>query len=127
MQETQKLIIIDDEKDLLDLMAYNFSRKGYEVFTFSHAQRAWDFLEETRPDLILCDWMMPEISGLDFCKRVKGNLQMADIPFVMFTCRSEKSAEQQALAEGVSAFIRKPIPIPELVNKVSHIFQLQAP
>lgn len=121
MDKLQKLVIIDDEEDLLELMEYHFEREGFEVHAFDRARPAWDFMTETRPDMILCDWMMPEMSGIEFCNKVKSNLSLADIPFVMVTCRSEKSAMQKALAEGVSAFIRKPIRLPELVRQVSYL------
>ena len=81
---------------------------------------------EVRPDMILCDWMMPEMSGIDFCRMVKGNLVLSDIPFVMVTCRSENSAVQKALAEGVSDYIKKPILMPELVSRIDHLFNLRA-
>ena len=126
MEESQKLVIIDDEEDLLDLMEYHFKKKGYEVFAFESANKAWEFMGEVRPDMILCDWMMPEMSGIDFCRMVKGNLVLSDIPFVMVTCRSEKSAVQKALAEGVSDYIKKPILMPELVSRIDNLFNLRA-
>jgi len=125
MHNTRKLIIIDDEEDLLDLMEYHFEREGYEVHAFDRATSAWEFMSNIRPDIILCDWMMPEMTGIDFCKKVKSNLSLADIPFVMVTCRSEKSAMQTALSEGASAFIRKPILMPDLVKQISEVVSLK--
>ncbi|MEM6800658.1 MAG: response regulator [Bacteroidota bacterium] len=126
MQDSQKLVIIDDEEDLLDLMEYHFTKEGYEVYAFERANEAWEFMGKQRPDMILCDWMMPDMSGIDFCRKVKGNLKLSEIPFVMVTCRSEKSAVQKALAEGVSDYIKKPIPIPDLMARVSELFNLRA-
>lgn len=121
MDKLQKLVIIDDEEDLLELMEYHFEREGFEVHAFDRARPAWDFIVENRPDMILCDWMMPELSGIDFCSKIKNNLQYADIPFVMVTCRSDTGAKQRAFAEGANAFIKKPIRLPELVRQVSHL------
>ena len=126
MQDSQKLVIIDDEEDLLVLMEYHFKKEGYEVHAFERASEAWEFMDNNRPDMILCDWMMPDMSGLDFCRKVKGNLNLSEIPFVMVTCRSEESAIQRALAEGVSDFIKKPIPMPDLMTRVSELFNLRA-
>lgn len=125
MPNNPKLVIIDDEEDLLDLMEYHFNKKGYEVYAFERATKAWDFMSQVRPDIILCDWMMPEMSGIEFCKKVKNSLSLSDIPFVMVTCRAEKSAKQKALAEGASAFIRKPILMPELVKKITEVMTLR--
>jgi two-component system phosphate regulon response regulator PhoB len=116
-----KAIIIDDEEDLLDLYEYNFAKNGFQVITFSRAKQALAYLENNSPDIILCDWMMPEMDGLDFCKEVKSKLSMADIPFLMVTCRTEKSAVRQALAAGVSDFISKPVGMQELIDRVNFI------
>lgn len=125
MPNNPKLVIIDDEEDLLDLMEYHFNKKGYEVHVFERATKAWEFMRKVRPDMILCDWMMPEMSGIEFCKKVKNSLTLSDIPFVMVTCRGEKSAKQRALAEGASAFIRKPILMPDLVERISEVMTLR--
>lgn len=116
-----KLVIIDDEEDLLELLAYNFQRKGYEVVSFNRALPAMDYIRKERPDLVLCDWMMPEMDGLSLCKRLKGSIDMADLPFIMFTCRTESLAERQALAAGVTDFITKPIGMTELLDRVNQV------
>ncbi|MCI4668131.1 MAG: response regulator [Bacteroidia bacterium] len=115
------VVIIDDEEDLLDLYEYNFAKRGFEVITFLRAKSALEFLQKNQPDIILCDWMMPDMDGLDFCKRIKSNLKLADIPFMMVTCKTEKSAIRQALAAGVSDYVAKPIGMDELVAKVNFI------
>lgn len=120
------LVIIDDEEDILDLLSYNFTREGFEVAAFERAAPALDFLQDRRPVVILCDWMMPGMDGLEFCRQVKGNLELADIPFVMVTCRSEKTAQRMAMAEGVTDFIVKPIRVQDLVARVRSLLQDQA-
>lgn len=122
-----QVVIIDDEEDLLDLYEYNFSKRGFEVLTFSRAQDALEFLYRQQPDIILCDWMMPGMNGLDFCKRVKSNFEMADIPFMMVSCKTERSAVRQALAAGVSDYVSKPIGMNELVAKVNFILRSESP
>lgn len=115
------LVIVDDEEDLLELLAYNFQRRGYEVVSFTRAQPALEFIEQRRPDMVLCDWMMPEMDGLTLCQQLKGSLHLADLPFVMFTCRTESSAQRLALAAGVTDFITKPIGMEALMKRVAEV------
>ncbi|MEM7367135.1 MAG: response regulator [Bacteroidota bacterium] len=115
------LVIIDDEEDLLDLFEYNFKKQGFEVAIFDRAKPALDFVSKNRPDMILCDWMMPGMTGLELCQSVKNNLQLADVPFVMVTCRNEPGAKQAAISAGATEFIPKPIPIQKLLEKVNRI------
>lgn len=120
------LLIIDDEEDILELLSYNFSRDGFDVVSFDRASPALEFLQESRPVAILCDWMMPGMDGLEFCRRVKSNLNMADIPFIMVTCKGEKTAQRMAMAEGVTDFIVKPVRVQDLVVRVKSLLQEQA-
>lgn len=119
------LVMIDDEEDLLDLLEYNFSRVGFEVKAFEEATSAWKFISQSKPDLILCDWMMPGMTGLEFCKKVKEDMKLADIPFVMFTCRGEQEAIANAYLVGVSDYIVKPVKISELVNRVQSLMTIK--
>lgn len=120
------VLIIDDEEDILDLLSYNFSRAGFRVAAFEEASPALDFLGANRPEAILCDWMMPEMTGIEVCRKVKSDFELADIPFIMVTCRSEKSAIREARAEGVTDFIIKPVRINELVDQVKTLVAEQA-
>lgn len=119
--QKQLLVIIDDEEDLLDLFEYNFKKNGFEVAIFDRAKPALEFVSKTRPDMILCDWMMPGMTGLELCRNVKNNLNLADIPFVMVTCRNEPEAKKAAISAGATEFIPKPIPIQRLLQRVNQI------
>ncbi|MEZ4775269.1 MAG: response regulator [Bacteroidia bacterium] len=121
MAEQRLLVIIDDEEDILDLLEYNFLRVGFCVEAFNRAKPALEFLSQKKPAAILCDWMMPEMTGLELCRAIKENISLADIPFLMVTCRTETSAVKMALAEGVTDYIRKPVRISDLIGKVQTI------
>jgi DNA-binding response OmpR family regulator len=115
------LVIVDDEHDLLDLFEYNFVRQGFEVEVFDRVKPALDFVQHNRPDMILCDWMLPGMTGLEFCKTLKEDMVLADIPFVMVTCRNEQEAITRARAEGVTDYITKPIRMSDLIERIKMI------
>ena len=117
------LYIIDDENDILDLLAYNFRKIGFEVVPFNRAQPAWEHMHggSRKPDVILCDWMMPEMNGLEFCRRLKQEETLSQIPFVMVTCKHEQSSISEAVAMGVSDYIVKPVRVPELLQRVADL------
>lgn len=120
------ILIIDDEEDILELVTYNFRRAGFRVASFAEAEPALRFLAVHRPEVILCDWMMPGMTGIDVCRQIKSDLSLADIPFVMVTCRSEKRAIREARAEGVTDYITKPVRIQDLVRRVKNLIRDQA-
>jgi len=118
------LVMIDDEQDILELLRYNFVRKGYEVKIFTNGEDAWKYIHNRRPDIILCDWMMPGINGLDFCKRIKQAEEFAQIPLVMVTCKGEKNSKLEAFAAGVTDYIVKPVKVYELVSRVEQLLSV---
>ncbi|MDX1908614.1 MAG: response regulator [Bacteroidia bacterium] len=121
MERKKLVVIVDDEEDLLDLFEYNLAREGFAVEAFDRAGPALAFIRDNRPDIILCDWMMPEMTGLEFCQQVKSSLPMADIPFMMVTCRQESEARLQALSAGVTDFVVKPVPMQDLLSRIQTI------
>ncbi|MEO1449949.1 MAG: response regulator, partial [Bacteroidota bacterium] len=88
---------------------------------FSRAKEALAFVKMKRPAVILCDWMMPEMDGISFTNKIKGHMDLADIPLVMVTCKTANSAKRIALAAGVTDFISKPVRMDVLANRVREI------
>lgn len=115
------LVIIDDEEDLLDLFEYNFTRAGFRVAVFNRARPALSYIEDHQPDMILCDWMMPDMDGLQLCVAIKERLELAEVPFVMVTCHTGQEAVRKALAAGVTAYIPKPVRMADLLGRVQQI------
>ncbi len=126
MRMPHLIVIIDDEEDILDLLSYNFGREGFEVASFERATEALQFLSSRKPDAILCDWMMPGMDGLELCRKIKSDVLLADIPFIMVTCKSEKVAIRQAISEGVTDFVVKPVRIADLIARISSLLGDQA-
>ena len=99
MMKKPLLVIIDDEPDSLDLLRYNFNRKGYEVMTFVDPSEAWEFINRERPDMILCDGNLTEAEGHSFCEKVKRSPTLSHIPVVMLSYRSDKLYISKTLEE----------------------------
>lgn len=114
----KKILIVDDETSILEILQYNLQKEGFTVIPFSCPYKVLDYLQFNIPDLILADWMMPGIDGLELCKLVKMNSRTRNIPFIMITCRSEEIDVVTALELGAEDYLIKPIRIKELVSRI---------
>jgi DNA-binding response OmpR family regulator len=116
-----RIVIIDDEKDVLFLLEYNLKKSGFSVASFSDPIAALDHILKRKPDMILCDWMMPQMDGITLCREIKSSVKTSDIPFVMVTCKSANSERKEAIGAGVTDYICKPIQIPALIRQLKQI------
>lgn len=118
----KRVLVVDDEKDIVDLLRYNLAREGYEVIAASDGR---DALEKaaSKPDLILLDLMMPVLDGLETCKRLKADPATASIPVVFLTARSGEVDEILGLELGADDYIQKPISPRKLVARVKALFR----
>jgi two-component system alkaline phosphatase synthesis response regulator PhoP len=114
-----KILIADDEKDIIEMVKYNLSKEGFTVLTASNGRQAIDQALH-HPDLILLDVMMPEYDGWEVLKRLRKNPQTAEIPVVFLTARSGDIDEVLGLELGADDYIIKPISIPKLIARVKH-------
>ena len=112
--------IVDDEPDIIDLLKYNLHKAGYSVKTFPDADPALAALNENQPDIILCDWMMPGMDGLSFCRKIRTDLnpQRSSLRFVMVSCKSDRESVTRARAEGVDDYVVKPFRMPDLIRRI---------
>ncbi len=103
-----KVMVIDDEPFILMMIEDKLSRAGLEVITLRESTDAVKKIREVKPDLIILDWMMPEISGLEICKNIKSDPELADIPVFMLTAKGQEDDEKLGLSCGVDRYITKP-------------------
>lgn len=118
--ETQQLtgyrvLVIDDEPDICDIIRYNLEEEGFVVSVSNNGLDAWNRLERNLPDAIILDLMLPGISGLDFCKKVKTKY---DVPILMVTARSGETDAVLGLEMGADDYIRKPFSPRELLARL---------
>ncbi|MFL2781300.1 MAG: phosphate regulon transcriptional regulator PhoB [Rhodospirillales bacterium] len=113
-----KILIIEDEPSQIELIHYNLKTEGYEVFTSHDGEDGLMQASEVLPDLILLDWMIPKISGMEVCRRLRRNSLTREIPVIMVTARSEEVDKIQGLDMGADDYITKPYSIKELLARV---------
>lgn len=117
----KKILVVDDEHDIVDLLTYNLTIEGYEVVS---AHNGEDALKKTAGvDLVILDLMMPVLNGFETCKRLQANPETANIPIVFLTARSGEVDEIVGLELGADDFIQKPISPRKLVARVKAVFR----
>lgn len=118
----KSILIVDDEKDIIDLMKYNLQKEQYRVLTASNGREALDQVRH-KPDLILLDVMMPELDGWDVIKQLKKNPLTSSIPVVFLTAKGTDIDEVLGLELGADGYIVKPISIPKLMAHIKSILR----
>jgi DNA-binding response OmpR family regulator len=118
-----KLIVIDDSHDILELLKYNLVSEGYEVKAFFNAVDALKYVTTENTDLVITDWVLPEMDGLDLCRNLKHNPSTQEIPVVMLTCKSDEIDVVTALEVGAEEFIPKPVRMKEMLTRVKKILR----
>ena len=111
-------MIIEDEPSQIELIHYHLKKEGYEVFTSHDGEDGLMQASEVLPDLILLDWMIPKISGVEVCRRLRRSSLTKEIPVIMITARSEEVDKIQGLDMGADDYITKPYSIKELLARV---------
>ncbi len=118
-----KITIVEDDPDILELMAYNLVREGYRVTRLASGEKLLDSVKTVVPDLILLDIMLPGMDGLDLCRRLKSDARTRNIPIVMVTARSEEADIVAGLELGADDYIAKPFRPRELVARVRAVLR----
>ena len=117
------ILVVDDLQSQLDLMANYLSQAGYSIITANNGADAIALTQEKKPDLIVTDWMMPKMGGLDICRKLRKNPETADIPVVACTAKNRDVDRMWAMKQGVKAYVTKPCTKEELVDAVKKAIQ----
>ena len=112
------VLIAEDEPAQLEVLAYNLKAEGYHVITADNGEDALILVDENIPDLILLDWMMPYVSGIEVCRRLKIRSETRSIPIIMLSARSEEIDRVRGLEIGADDYVAKPYSIIELMARV---------
>ena len=112
------ILIVEDEAPLLTLMRYNLEKQGFTVEEATDGQEALLRVAEARPDLILLDWMLPAMSGLEVCRQLRRRPNTRDLPIIMVTARTEDQDAVRALDTGADDYIAKPFAMESLLARI---------
>ena len=112
------VLIVEDEPAQSEVLAYNLKAEGYHVITADNGEDALILVDENMPDLILLDWMMPHVSGIEVCRRLKIRPGTRSIPIIMLSARSEEIDRVRGLEIGADDYVAKPYSIIELMARV---------
>jgi len=121
------ILIVEDESDLAVMLRYNLEAEGFNVLSALSGDEAATLLHETTPDLILLDWMLPGLSGIELCRRWRAREETAQIPIIMLTARGEEDERIRGLATGADDYVVKPFSIPELLARINALLRRANP
>ena len=122
-----RILIVEDEEPLTLLLRYNLEAEGYEVETVARGDEADMRLQERAPDLLVLDWMLPGLSGIELCRRLRARPETERLPIIMLTARGEESERVRGLATGADDYIVKPFSVPELLARVRALLRRAKP
>jgi two-component system, OmpR family, alkaline phosphatase synthesis response regulator PhoP len=123
MENTHKILVVDDENDILEFIQYNLKKEGYEVHLAHNGQEAINVGKKVKPDLILLDVMMPVMDGIEACKQIKADSQFAKTFVVFLTARAEEYSEIAGFNAGADDYIAKPIKPRVLLSRINAILR----
>ena len=121
------ILIADDEPNQLELMSFNLSNAGYSIIKASNGKEAMELIENHSPDLIILDWMMPKMSGIDVCRTLRSRSETKQIPIIILSARSEDSDKSLGLDTGADDYISKPFSPKELISRVKALLRRARP
>jgi two-component system, OmpR family, phosphate regulon response regulator PhoB len=122
-----KIAVVEDEEALSVLLRYNLEAEGYEVETILRGDEAEIRLQERLPDLLILDWMLPGVSGIELCRRLRMRPDTERLPIIMLTARGEESERVRGLATGADDYVVKPFSTPELMARVKAMLRRARP
>ncbi|MBM3559024.1 MAG: phosphate regulon transcriptional regulatory protein PhoB [Alphaproteobacteria bacterium] len=121
------VLIVEDEPSLVELLSYNLERAGFAVAIARDGEEALLALRERKPDVVLLDWMLPYVSGIEICRRMRRDAETRGVPIIMLTARGEEDDRVRGLDSGADDYITKPFSPGELVARVRAVLRRSRP
>ncbi len=117
------VLIVEDEIAIVTLLRYNLEREGFRVFSTGDGEEAINMVKDCKPDIIVLDWMLPSMSGIDICKQLRWNPETKGIPIIMLSARGEESDRVRGLDAGADDYLVKPFSPAELIARIRAVFR----
>ncbi len=121
------VMIVEDEASLVTMLRYNLEKEGYNVTEASDGEEAVTVADETPPDAVILDWMLPRMSGIEVCRQLRRKSETRTVPIIMLTARSEETDKVRGLNVGADDYMTKPFSMPELVARVRALLRRAKP
>ncbi|MFG1403147.1 phosphate regulon transcriptional regulator PhoB [Xanthobacter sp. V0B-10] len=122
-----RILIVEDEEPLTLLLRYNLESEGYAVENVGRGDDAETRLRESVPDLVILDWMLPGLSGIELCRRLRTRPETERLPVIMLTARGDETERVRGLATGADDYVVKPFSVPELLARVRALLRRAKP
>jgi len=124
---TRRLLIVEDDRAIADLVARYFSKEGFAVTTTPSGEEALVLVEEIQPAVVILDWMVEDVSGIEVCRRLRRSAHNSSMPILMLTARGEEEDRIRGLETGADDFVTKPFSPKELVARVKALLRRSSP
>ena len=122
-----KIMIVEDETALVTLLKYNLEKQGYEIIVVMDGKDVISTAITEKPDLVLLDWMLPNVQGIDICREMRRTYELRSIPIIMLTARGEEADKVRGLSFGADDYMTKPYSIPELMARIGALLRRVQP
>ena len=122
-QMKPSVLIVEDEEALSTLLQYNLDKEGYHVAAATDGEEAATLIREQTPDLVLLDWMLPGLSGIELCRRLRSRSETRNLPIIMITARGEEADRVRGLDTGADDYISKPFSMTELLARIRAVMR----
>ena len=118
-----KILLVEDEAPIREMLGYTLMKEGYTFREAADVEQARPFLTDDKPDLVLLDWMLPGMNGVDYARRIRNNPDTRDIPIIMLTARGEEADKVRGLDTGADDYITKPFSTRELLARIRAVMR----
>ncbi len=123
MNHNPVVLIVEDEEAIITLLEYNYEKEGYTVITARDGEEAWLCIQETIPDLVVLDWVLPKLSGIELCRRLRDRTKTRNLPVIMLTARGEEADRIRGLDTGADDYLTKPFSLSELMARTRAVLR----
>jgi two-component system phosphate regulon response regulator PhoB len=127
MTSKPHILLVEDETALVELLRYNLEKEGFRVSAASDGEEGLAAIGESRPDLLILDWMLPHVSGIEVCRQLRRKPETRDLPVIMLTARGEEGDRVRGLEVGADDYVTKPFSPSELVARVRAVLRRTRP